>query len=136
MKDLIIALVIMTALIVYFSFADPPTTELTTRNGFGTQYKGDSGQIIPGDGDLLADTLIEQESIPECSEQRQTSSEPTVPETTREIHTEIISKEKIKMDGMLIAFWHGVVAVLIGEASALMVAFVWRRWQNGQTHNS
>ena len=31
------------------------------------------------------------------------------------------------MDGMLLSFWHGVAAVLIGETVCLMVACAWMK---------
>lgn len=34
------------------------------------------------------------------------------------------------MDGIILSFWHGVVAVLIGETSALMVAIAWMKIRN------
>lgn len=146
MKNLIIALVLTIALSVYFSCFGYCPAETTKQNGFGTQHKGDSGLIIPGDGELLADTVIEPESMPERSEHERTdeaevnevaeaseeTTEETSEETSEEIHTEILTKEKNKMGGMLISFWHGVAAVLIGETSALMVAIAWMKIRGGK----
>jgi hypothetical protein len=129
MKDFISAVIVTIGLIVLVSFCDIRTTE-QTGNGYGTQYKGDSGLIIPGDGELLADTIIEPESTPEPSQAEKT--EVTEENTaTQEIQTEIITKEKNNMDGMLLSFWHGVAAVLIGETIALMVACAWMKIRKG-----
>jgi hypothetical protein len=129
MKDLIIAAVLLMALIINFSFCGYSPMEIV--NGSGTHQKGDSGLIVPGKGDALAKTIIEPESIPERSERAdkaETAEVTEVTEVTSEvIHTENIRKDKVKMEGMLISFWHGVAAVLIGETSALMVAIAWMK---------
>lgn len=137
MKDSLISLALTIALVALFSFVDCPI-ESTRESGSGTQFKGDSGLIIPGDGDLLADTIIEPESTPELPEDQTAETEAT--EVTKDIHTEIIKEEQNKMDGMLIAFWHGVAAVLIGETIALMVAMAWvkihKHFPNGNANKN
>lgn len=125
MKTLIYTLVLTIALSVFFSCLGYYPTEVKENNGYGTQHKGDSGLIIPGDGELLADTIIGPESTPEPLQGVEETKEET--ETTEEIQTEIITKEINNMDGMLLSFWHGVAAVLIGETVALMVATAWMK---------
>lgn len=131
MKNLIYTLVLTVALTAFFSCLGYYPTEDTRKSGSGTQYKGDSGLIIPGDGELLADTIIEPESTPEPSvADKMTSTEPTA-DNMEAVQTEIITKEKNNMDGMLLSFWHGVAAVLIGETVCLMVACAWMKIRRG-----
>ena len=130
MKNLIYTLVLSIALTVFFSCLGYYPTETKEISGSGTQYKGESGLIIPGDGELLADTIIEPESTPEPpqAEETEVTEENSA---TQEIQTEIITKEKNNMDGMLLSFWHGVAAVLIGETVCLMVACAWMKIRKG-----
>lgn len=126
MKTLIYTVVLSIALTVFFSCLGYYPTETKEKNGSGTQYKGDSGLIIPGDGELLADTIIEPESTPEPSQGMEETEEKTHTETIRN-YNKTITKEKNNMDGMLLSFWHGVAAVLIGETVCLMVACAWMK---------
>lgn len=126
MKTLIYTLVLFLALTVFFSCLGYYPTETKENSGSGTQYKGDSGLIIPGDGELLADTIIEPESTPEPSQGMEETEEETHTETLRN-YNKTITKEKNNMDGMLLSFWHGVAAVLIGETVCLMVACAWMK---------
>ena len=127
MKNLIYTLVLTVALTAFFSCLGYYPTKTKENIGSGTQYKGDSGLIIPGDGELLADTIIESESTPEPSQGMEETKEETkeTEETSKETSKEV--KEKNKMDGMLLSFWHGVAAVLIGETVCLMVACAWMK---------
>jgi hypothetical protein len=129
MKNLIIAVLLLISLSLYFSFFGNATAETALHNGPGTQYKGDSGLIIPGDGDSLANTIVEADNAPERTEQAEESeivTEVTVSETEM-VQTEITTKEKNNMDGILLSYWHGVATVLIGETVALMVAIAWMK---------
>lgn len=133
MKNLIYTLVLSIALTVFFSCLGYYPTETKENIGSGTQYKGDSGLIIPGDGELLADTIVAPASTPEPSEAvvvKNATTEPTVSEMEM-VQNEIKTKEKNKMDGMLLSFWHGVAAVLIGETVCLMVACAWMKIRRG-----
>lgn len=144
MKNLIISIVLLIALIFYFSCFGYSPMETTNPDGYAPRHKGDSGLIIPGDGELLAEVSFEPESAPERlerTEDEQTGeaevteiTETVTEETSEEIHTENITKEKNKMDGVVIAFWHGVAAVLIGEASALMVAIALLKIKGSVNH--
>lgn len=131
MKNLIYTLVLSIALTVFFSCLGYYPTETKEDIGSGTQYKGDSGLIIPGDGELLADTIIEPESTPEPSQGMEETEEETQTETIRN-YNKTITKEKNNMDGMLLSFWHGVAAVLIGETVCLMVACAWMKIRRGE----
>lgn len=138
MKNLIIAIVLLIALSVYFSYFGYSPMEITNPDGYIPRHKGDSGLIVPSDGELLANTNGNPEPIPERSEDERTEKAEVTEvtevteETSEEIHTENIRKDKNKMGGMLMAFWHGVAAVLIGEASALLVAFAWTKIIGGK----
>ena len=136
MKNIIIAVVLLIALSIYFSFFGNAPVETALQNGFGTQHKGDSGLIIPGDGDSLANTIIEPENASEPSRGMEETevtkvTEVTVSETEM-VQKEITTKEKNNMDGILLSFWHGVATVLIGETVALMVAVAWMKIRGGK----
>lgn len=131
MKNLIYTLVLFLVLTIFFSCLGYYPTETKENISSGTQYKGDSGLIIPGDGELLADTIIEPESTPEPSQGMEETKEETQTETIRN-YNKTITKEKNKMDGMLLSFWHGVAAVLIGETVCLMVACAWMKIRRGE----
>lgn len=129
MKNFVISVMLLIALSLYFSCCGNAPLETAVHNSFGTQYKGDSGLVVPGDGDLLADAIIiEPELVPEPSQ--------TIEETKEEkaISKELTPKEKENnnMEGMLLSFWHGVAAVLIGETVALMIALAWMKIKKNQ----
>ena len=138
MKNFVLALILTAALIALFSSFDYRPTEKPTGNGYGTQHKGDSGLIIPGDGEFPANTFIEPETIPEQAEGEQATGSEVTKVTTEETQsvseetTEELKEDHNKVNEMIIAFWHGVAAVLIGEASALMVAFAWMKIRGGK----
>ena len=126
MKNLIYTLVLFLALTVFFSCLGYYPTETKENIGSGTQYKGDSGLIIPGDGELLAEVIIQPESIPEPAGDEPTEEAKTA-EAAKVETSEEIKEEHNRMDGMLIAFWHGVAAVLIGEACAILIGTAWMK---------
>lgn len=140
MKNFVIAVILTAALIALFSWIDYrqqmfdcvnywQQTE-PTGNGSGTKRKGDSGLIIPGDGEEMANASIEPGSIPElpveteATEKFAHTSVKSVCENYDQNQQEI-TEEYNNMN--ILEFWHGVAAVLIGEASALMVAFAWMK---------
>ena len=128
MKTLIYTLVLTIALTAFFSCLGYYPKEDTRNIGSGTQYKGNSGLIIPGGGELLADTIIEPENATEQLDGDElTPTDSTTVSEMEMVQTEITTKEKNNMDGMLLSFWHGVAAVLIGETIALMVACAWMK---------
>ena len=89
---------------------------------YGTEYPGDSGVTMPGSGAELAEissTEITQTQTP----QTQTKAEPAAAETQVPPEPPKESaKENEPMNDMLLVFWHGVAAVLIGESAALIIA--------------
>lgn len=135
MKNFVIAVMLLIALSLYFSCCGNTPLETALHNSFGTQYKGDSGLIIPGDGDSLANTIIEPENASEPLEAFATDNsigDKMSPTVAKNATTEITTKEKNNMDGILLSFWHGVATVLIGETVALMVAIAWMKIKGGK----
>lgn len=153
MKNFISTMIITAALIALVSYFDYRPTERANGGGYGMRREGNSGPVIPGGGELVAEVSAlpkppakPADSEPaEKTEPGETSSaisstetqgaaegmaEEITEETTEKI-TDAIKEEQSKVNGMIIAFWHGVAAVLIGEASALLVAFVWMKIRGG-----
>lgn len=128
MKDFITAVILAVVLITLFSYTEYNLPTKITENGYA-KYKGDSGLIIPGKGEELANTNIEPE-LPREQAEEETAVETEATEeteiTSEKNHTEVKGEHK-NMNSMIIAFWHGVAAVLIGEVSALLVAFAWMK---------
>lgn len=124
-KQVFISIAVLAILGVIFSASNFPA-ENETPKGTGMQYRGDSGTVVPGNG---ADPVgvIMPESLTKSEETDEAMSDVA----SEEIHEEVEEEQKI-MDGWIHAFWHGVVAVLIGEASALVVAFVWMKIRGGK----
>lgn len=140
MKNFIQAMILTMVMIALVSYIDYRPEERANGGGSGMKRKGDSGLIIPGSGELMAEVSFEpmqaekrENEPPEKTESsqaiKQATSDKTIEETqvTSEEITEELKEEHNKVNGMIIAFWHGVAAVLIGEASALLVAFVWMK---------
>lgn len=135
MKDLIVGAALTVVLAILFSVFH--TSDLyPAQNGFGTQYPGESGIVLPGGGALPAQV------IPEASDEKpQTETGPAWEEipaatdqtTTCEECEEYEGKETdSNMGELLISFWHGVAAVLIGETCALAMAAAWLRMKMTQ----
>ena len=134
MKNLLLALAITAALIGLFSWMDY-RQPIELGNGYVPKHKGDSGLILPGGGNEMANASIEPGSIPEQTvayknsateartEERKTESE----ETTKEL-----KEEHNRMNDIVLSFWHGVATVLIGETVALMVAVAWMKIRGGK----
>lgn len=153
MKNFVLATILTAALIGLFSWIDyrqqmfdcvnywQPTEP--TGNGSGTKRKGDSGLILPGDGESPADTFIEPESIPEQAEDEQASGSEVTKVTSdknkrqktsdrKQAISEELKEEHNKMNDIVLSFWHGVATVLIGETVALMVAVAWMKIRGGK----
>ena len=116
-------------LIAFFSSIYTPF-EPVSSVGYGDKKPGDSGMVLPGKGSKPAEIMSEspQNKTAEKTDSFVVTSEETEPtEENEEIHTETIKEEHNKVDGLMLAFWHGVAAVLIGEASALLVALAWSK---------
>ena len=121
-KDLVISLLATVLLILLFSrFPEdmPPVYD-----GNSPKYPGNSGTVLLGYGTEIAEVVIpeSQESTEGATEE---DNEPTV--ASEEVHIEITKEEQKSMNEIVLAFWHGVAAVLIGEASALLVAVAWMK---------
>lgn len=133
MNNLIITLVLTIVLIIFFSCLGYYPTETKENSGPGTQFKGDSGLIVPGDGEEMANTIIESENATEPLDgDNETQTDNATADKLESVQSEIITKEKNNMDGIVLSFWHGVAAVLIGETIALMVACAWMKIKGGK----
>ena len=134
MKELFISLIATLILIAFFSSIYTPF-EPVSSVGYGDRKPGDSGMVLPGKGSKPAEIVSEspQNKTSEKTDSFVVTSEETEPteETTQETN-EKIKEEHNKVDGLMLAFWHGVAAVLIGEASALLVALAWTKIRGGK----
>lgn len=134
MKNFLFALAITAALIGLFSWMDY-RQPMAMGNGSGTKHKGDSGLIVPGVGNEMANASIEPGSIQEqtvayknsATEVRTEESKAESEETTQEL-----KEEHNSMNDIVLSFWHGVATVLIGETVALMVAVAWMKIRGGK----
>ena len=128
-KDLVISLLVTVVLILLFSrFPEdmPPLLD-----GNSPKYPGDSGTVLPGNGTEIVEVITPETQQPTESATEE-DNEPTV--TSEEILTELSEEKQNSMNDIVLAFWHGVATVLIGETVALMVAIAWmkiRRKDNG-----
>jgi hypothetical protein len=155
-KDVVIAVVVTLILIGIFSTGRFPAGILPPMGNIGTQYPGDSGLVLPGGGSEMAEVVIQPEA--KRTEARDPSestyeaeardpsestyeteardpSESTY-ETEEDAPLVIEIKEENKMDNVLLAFWHGVATVLIGETVALMVAIAWMKIKKGDKNGT
>jgi hypothetical protein len=125
-KEVLLTIVVTAILIAVFSYLNLPAKEIKKPSAM--KFKGDSGSVIPGDGKATEDPVTQEktETVTEETEEVTEVTEAISEGKSEEIHT-VIKEKHNKMDGMLISFWHGVAAVLIGEASALMVAYIWMK---------
>ena len=132
MKELFISLIATLLLIAFFSSIYTPF-EPVSSVGYGDKKPGDSGMVLPGKGSKPAEIMSEspQNKTAEKTDSFVVTSEETEPteesEATSEVTSEEIKEEHNKVDGLMLAFWHGVAAVLIGEATALLVALAWSK---------
>lgn len=129
MKNFLFALAITAALIGLFSWMDS-RQPLEMGNGYVPKHKGDSGLILPGDGNEMANASIEPWSSPEQELATDNSVgdklTPTADKTEAVATSEKITEEH-NMNDIVLSFWHGVATVLIGETVALMVAVAWMK---------
>ena len=135
MKDFLIAVVgtfVLSLVLSVFYTSDL----YPAQNGFGTQYPGESGVVLPGGGALPAQVIPEasdEEPQTETGPAREEIPAATDQTTTCEECEEYEGKEAdSNMGELLISFWHGVAAVLIGETCALAMAAVWLRMKMAQ----
>lgn len=111
MKTNIIGTVLAAALIALFS-----TAGFTMKS---TQIPGESHRILPVENSEITEFVIYQS----C----ETDDVEAIISGTTEPVADVITKEsEVKnMDDMLLMFWHGVAAVIIGEMLALIAAVAW-----------
>ena len=139
MKNFMFALAITAALIGLFSWMDYRQPLELTGNGYVPKHKGDSGLILPGGGNEMANASIEPGSIPEQTEETEVvvskieiTTDATVSKMESVVSSEKITEGKSNMNDIVLSFWHGVATVLIGETVALMVAVAWMKIRGGK----
>lgn len=120
MKDYIIGLVLTAALLLFFSRAEYLPAERS-----GTQTAGEASPVLPGSGSEPVELVIQIAETPEAARNESQETAATETETEEATEAESIKEEQKNMTDMLIVFWHGVAAVLIGETSVLVVAIAW-----------
>lgn len=140
MKNLLFALAITAALIGLFSWMDY-RKPIELGNGYVPKHKGDSGLIVPGDGNEMANASIEPGSIQEQTAETEVvvskieiTTDATVSEMESVASSEKITEGKSNMNDIVLSFWHGVATVLIGETVALMVAVAWMKIRGGKNN--
>lgn len=137
MKNFLFALAITAALIGLFSWMDY-RQPIELGNGYVPKHKGDSGLILPGGGNEMANASIEPGSIQEQTAETEvvvSKIEITTDATVSEMESVVSSKkitEEHNMNDIVLSFWHGVATVLIGETVALMVAVAWMKIRGGK----
>lgn len=138
MKNFIITLVLTAALIALFSSFDP-RQPATNADGYGPKHRGDSGLVLPGDGDQMAEANFKTAPAPDpVEEQAVGDKKATTKEVSQEIQAESqetseeLKKGENDMYNIVLSFWHGVATVLIGETVALMVAIAWMKIKGGK----
>lgn len=128
MKDAIIGIVLTAALVAVFSIFVPIFPTQSVDGVYPTQ-SGESGIVLPGAGTAFAELspAISEHRTERRTEQGQSETENAAYHKRLEQHEE---KEQ-SMNEIIIAFWHGVAAVLIGEACAIALGLIlsaaWQR---------
>lgn len=134
MKDGIFGAALTAALIVYFSLSGGAEFIPTSRTG--TPIPGASGVVLPGDvGVVLLGKGADPTDQTAICVREAAEDKPGDIRARGKILVKISEeKEQDGMNDMFLAFWHGVAAVLIGEASALCVAAAWSKIKCGRKH--
>ena len=140
MKDVFIGLILTLVLIAFFSSIYTPFEPVVW--GSGDKKPGDSDMVLPGKGAKPAESMSESpqnktEEKTDSVGDENDSTDGATADKTESVAYEVLTTEKIKeehnkVDGLMLAFWHGVGAVLIGEASALLVALAWSKIRGGK----
>lgn len=123
MKDFLIGIAVTAVFIVVFS-GFVPFFPSQSAEGIYPTLPGDRGMPLPGGGEGFA------ELVPELSERD--LCEQTVHDAEEKSEQRELNRGKEQgnnMNDIIVAFWHGVAAVLIGEACALalMLASAWQK---------
>ena len=132
MKTIIIYLLATIVLIVLFSTYGSSAIVPQSGGGMPT-HLGNSGMAVPGDGKEFPESMtVEPPKGTEGTEETNgiSASSDADKKDSDESNHKIINKvlrKETSMNEMVLAFWHGVVSVLIGEASAIMVVAVWNK---------
>lgn len=122
MKDTVISLILTAVLILTFS-AFPAGASLPS-GGVSPQFPGDSGMILPGGGAGMVEFTMGQPQKSGPGDRPETG---VTTEEAGQYKSEEVKEEQSKMNEIVLAFWHGVATVLIGETAALMVAVAWMK---------
>ena len=128
-KEFLLVIVVTVLLVAVFSYLDLPVKEIKKPSAM--KFKGDSGAVIPGDGKATEEPTTQEKTEIVTEETEEVTEVTEETKITRQEFYTVIKEEHNKMDGMVIAFWHGVAAVLIGGAGTLLVAFVWSKIRKG-----
>ena len=124
MRTGILSLVGAAGLIILFSAIDFRAGGFRPLGIIGTQYPGDSGLVLPGGG--AADMAEVTSRIELGGSETPEPSEPA-DDVENETQTETEVEARTNMGNMMLAFWHGVASVLIGEVAAIVVAVAYLR---------
>ena len=126
MKDFFCSILLVAVLSVALIFADSSAAPMPSY-GMGPKQPGNSGMVLPGKGAEPAhmnSSELTRSGRP-SSNRIQTKNRQSDPDET--VNPENVKEDNASMTEVMIAFWHGVASVLIGEASALLVAVAWMR---------
>lgn len=133
MRTWILSLIGAAGLIILFSTIDFRAGVFRPFGVIGTQYPGDSGLVLPGGG--AADMAEVAARIEPDGAEPPEPSEPAE-EAERDCRGETEMEAKTNMGDMMLAFWHGVVSVLIGEMAAIVVAVAFLKIKKSGDGNS
>ena len=122
MKDAIIGILLTAALVVVFSVFVPIFPAPGKLGVYPTQ-PGERGMVLPGAGGAFAEVnlAISEHGVDGPMEQGQGKAERAGMDNRQ---PEQSGEEEQTMEEIIVAFWHGVAAVLIGEACALALGLI------------
>lgn len=124
MKDAIVGIVLTAVLVVVFSVFVPIFPSPGALGVYPTQ-PGESGAVLPGAGGAFAEVnpAISEHGADGPMEQGQREAERAGMDNRQPEQSGEREQSK-RMNDIIIAFWHGVAAVLIGEACALALGLI------------
>ena len=142
-------MILLLVLAVLVSLLDYRPDEMAYGGGSGMRFKGDSGVIVPGGGELVAEVSYtpmqaekKENEPPEKTESNQATNQATSDKTSEETKatseeateetTEEHKGEHKKVNALMVTFWHAVAAVLVGVMLTLLVEFVWTKIRGGK----
>ena len=123
MKDFLIGIAVTAVFVIVFSGFVPFFPSQSAKGIYPT-LPGDRGMSLPGGEEGFAE-LVPELSKHDLHEQ----AEQDVEEKIEQSDPNRGKDQGNNMNDIIIAFWHGVAAVLIGEACALalMLASAWQK---------